>query len=981
MRMDSAGRWRQIESLYHAARQRTPEARAAFLAGACDNDEELRREVESLLAQPVSAEGVLDGPALAVAAQTRSDPVGSSLVGRRLGVYEVVAPLAAGGMGVVYRAHDTRLRRDVALKVLPREFTADPERLARFEREARVLAALNHPNIAAIFGVEEIEPASDPEQQATALVLELVEGDTLAERIQRSAGRRSVGLPFDDTLTIALQIADALDAAHDKGIVHRDLKPANVKITPAGVVKVLDFGLAKLVPAVEADHVRATDTPTMTVDGTRQGLIVGTAAYMSPEQARGHAVDKRTDIWAFGCVLYEMLTGRAAFARETITDTLAAVLEREPDWSALPSSTSALVRRLLEHCLNKDPKRRLRDIGDVRLQLDDPLTTDGGATSRPNTARQWPSRARWMLASAALVILGIGATVLWMRVRSVGGDALPSLTRTTVMLSPNEQLDTLNSAQPLALSPDGRRLVYVARREGIARLYLRDLAAFEAKPIAGTEGAQYPFFSPDGEWVAFFAGKKLKRVSISGGSPVPICDVAVVGRGGTWGLDGTIVFDRGGEPGLMRVSANGGTPERVTSRDHSMDARNLMWPQFLPDGRALVATVGQGDIAQLAVLSFDTGTWHPLGRGLQAHYLPSGHFVFHAPGVREGELRAVDVEQFLAPRGEPVSVLDGVFRSENGGGAYFAIAQSGTLVYAPGSHARTLVRVDRNGRRTPLLDEHRGFRHPRISPDGRSVAVAIDPRPSQVWVYDIARRTRVQLATTGHSVGPLWTPDGRRVTYSTNVGRDPRGFMDLYWRMADGSTVAERLLARDDSQYAQSWSRDGQLLVFTDDTPANGSDILVLPLNGDPRPLIATPANEYEPRLSPDGRWIAYHSDESGSPEVYVRPFPNVNDRKWTVSTSGGGWPVWSPTGRELFYMNGTTMMAVPIESSTAAFAAGAPVPLFNGPFETGSPQFDVSPDGTSFVMVEADPNARPTQVHVVLNWAEEVKRLASARQ
>jgi serine/threonine-protein kinase len=349
--------------------------------------------------------------------------------------------------------------------------------------------------------------------------------------------------------------------------------------------------------------------------------------------------------------------------------------------------------------------------------------------------------------------------------------------------------------------------------------------------------------------------------------------------------------------------------------------------------------------------------------------MPSGHLVFHAVRVREGELQAVafDIER-MAFRGAPVSVLDAVFRSENGGGAYFAVAPTGDLVFVPGGHARTLVRADRNGRRMPLTDERRGFRHPRVSPDGRQVAVVIDPRPSQIWVYDIARRSRVPLATDGHNLGSLWTPDGRRVTYSSNG--------DIYWRPADGSTAAERLLARDRAQYGQSWSRDGRFLIFDDDHARSRFDIWVLPLNGDPRPLVATLAHELGPRLSPDDRWLAYQSDESGRPEVYVRPFPNVNDGKWTVSTSGGGWPVWSPTGRELFYMRGTTMMAVPIQSRGAAFAAAAPEPLFSGPFETGSPQFDISPDGSYFVMVEADPNARPTQIHVVVNWGEELKRL-----
>jgi Tol biopolymer transport system component len=623
---------------------------------------------------------------------------------------------------------------------------------------------------------------------------------------------------------------------------------------------------------------------------------------------------------------------------------------------------------VLERCLAKDVKQRLRDIGDVRSDLEHSLTA--GRDTSPtgaSTRRRW----RWAVASAGVLVVA-GGVLFWRRAETVSGPVVP-VTRTTVTLPPDQALDILNSAQPLALSPDGRRLVYGARREGVTQLYVRDLAAFEANPIAGTEGARYPFFSPNGESVAFFADGKLKRVPTSGGSPVSICD-AQVGRGGTWSPDGTIVFDAAGLPGLLRVSASGGRPEPLTSRDPDMDARTLMWPQFLPDGRGLLATVGQGADAALAVLALDTGTWHPLGRGFQAHYLPSGHLVFHAPDVREGELRAVafDVEQ-LAIRGEPATVLDGLFRSENGGGAYFAVAPTGDLVFAPGGHARALVRVDRTGRRTPLVDERRGFRQPRISPDGRQVAVTVDPRPSQIWVYEIDRRTGYPLATDSHSLSPLWTPDGRRVAYFSRRA--------IYARAADGRTAAERLLARADNPYPHDWSRDAQLLFFNEDHPTNKSDVWLLTGTGDTRPLVATPAHESAPRLSPDGRWLAYQSDESGRPEIYVRPFPNVHERKWMVSTSGGLTPVWSQSGRDVFYMRGTTMMAVPVDGRGGAFTAGVPVPLFDGPFETGSPDFDDSPDGTYFVMVEADPNARPTQIHVVLNWTEDLKRTAPSSQ
>ncbi len=610
------------------------------------------------------------------------------------------------------------------------------------------------------------------------------------------------------------------------------------------------------------------------------------------------------------------------------------------------------------------------DIGGVPVELDQTLATS--VDTAPVVVRDaiWQRRLPWALASVGLVAVSAVGVGIWM-IRGSGGDSLPSVTRTTVTLAADQQLDTQHRAMPLALSPDGRRLVYVAHSAGRAELYLRNLDAFETKPMAGTEGARYPFFSPDGQWVAFFAEDKLKRVSIQGGSPVTVCNTPVAGRGGTWGPDGTIVFDPG-ISGLMRVAADGGIPEPVVSQDAEMDARNLRWPQFLPHGRALLATATIEGNATLVVLSLDTGTWRQLGRGSQAQYVPPGHLVFHSTAVKEGELQAVgfDVER-LTIRGEPISVLDGVFRSNNGGGAYFAVAGSGTLVFARGGHARTLVRVDRNGRRVPLVDDRRGFRLPRISPDGRRVAVTIDPRPSQIWIYDIERGSGLPLATEGHNLASAWTPDSRRVAYTSDG--------EMYWRAADASSEAQRLLARDRPQYPSEWSRDGRSLIFLDDHPTNRFDIWVMTLDADPRPLVATGAHELMVRLSPDERWLAYVSDESGRYEVYVRPFPNVDERKWTISTGGGVEPVWSTTGRELFYMNGMAMMAVAIEVRGATLDVAAPELLFTGPFETGSPSFDISPDGTYFVMVEADPDAKPTQIQVVLNWAGELNRLVTS--
>ena len=873
-----------------------------------------------------------------------------------IGPYPVEEELGRGGMGIVYRARDPRLGRDVAIKVLPRELYGDRERLARFEREARVLASLNHPHIAAIYGLEEAEGER-------ALVLELVEGETLAERLERGP------LPVAEAIAVARQITEALEAAHERGIVHRDLKPANVKLTPGGAVKVLDFGLARVVERCAGEG--ASQLETATAAATEAGVILGTAAYMSPQQARGEAVDERADVWAFGCLLYEILTGRRAFVAGTLSDTLAAVLRADPEWDRLPAATPAAIRRLLRRCLAKDAGQRLRHIGDARLELDEALAAEGATvTDRGGGPRR--RALAWALATAALAA-AVGLAV-WVWSLADSAAAPRGLTRVTVTVPADLRLDTSAGAAPLALSPDGRDLVYVAHgHDGRAGLHLRRLDSFATVPIPGTEGARYPFFAPDGQSVAFFADGELKRVSLQGGSPVTVCAAPVVGRGGTWGTDGTIVFDPG-KRGLLRVPASGGAAQPLASGDAEMDARNLSWPHFLPDGRTLLATTYTEEGAVVAALSLASGHWQRLAAGSQAHYVPTGYLLFHAPGVREGELQAVgfDAER-LALRSEPVTVLESVFRAENGGGAYFAVSASGTLAFSLGGHARTLVGVDRNGRRRPLLDERRGFRFPSLAPDGRRLAVTIDPRPSQIWVYDLERRSGIPLATEGHSLVPLWTPDGRQLTYSTEG--------DVVSRPADGSGAARRLLARDGAQYPAAWLGDMRSLLFTDAHPVNRHDLWLLPADGEPRPLLATPAQEMMARLSPDERWLAYVSDESGRFEVYLRPFPDVDASRVTVSTRGGVSPVWAPDGRELFYLDGSAMMAVPLEVEGETLRPGVPELLFTGPFETGSPQFDVSPDGSWFVMVEADPEAKPTQIHLILGWGEELPRLAPARR
>ena len=556
------------------------------------------------------------------------------LIGKQIGVYRIDSLLGAGGMGEVYRARDSKLGRDVAIKVLPAAFLIDPERRARFDREARMLATLNHPNIGAIYGFEESDGLR-------ALVLELIEGDTLAERIVREP------IPLDEVLRIARGMAEALDAAHDKGIVHRDLKPANIKLTPSGSVKVLDFGLAKAM----TDDGRTgtlTDSPTVTVGGTRSGLLLGTAAYMSPEQARGKPVDRRTDIWAFGCVVYQMLARRPAFGGESVSDTLVAVLDRDPDWSALPASMPEWLRRLLRRCLEKDPARRLRDIGDARLELDDRSepASIGSTDSVPAGRDRFRAPITGALAMGVVALAAAGAVVWWFATRTP--IAPEPIIRATLNLPADQELDTQPTASPLALSPDGRRVAYVARSEGRYQLYVRNLDAFDAKPLPGTEGARYPFFSPDGESIAFFAGGKLKKVSIVSGSPIIVCDAPSITRGGSWSSLGFIVVPDPGGTGLMKVPASGGVLERVAINNADTEKRYLAWPHFLPDGRRLLIStspVPTWSVAtRIAILSVETGEWTPLGDGSQAQYIGSGHIVFHAPHVREGELQTIELD-------------------------------------------------------------------------------------------------------------------------------------------------------------------------------------------------------------------------------------------------------------------------------------------------------------------------------------------------
>jgi eukaryotic-like serine/threonine-protein kinase len=961
-------RWKRIEEVYHSAGVRAPEEREAFLEGACAGDDALRREVKALLA--VSTDGRLATSDLPVATHMVSDPVVSMLTGRRVGAYQIHERIGAGGMGEVYRARDTKLGRDVAIKVLPRTFADDPDRLARFEREARMLAALNHPHIATIHGIEELDGMR-------GLVLELVDGPTLAERIAH-------GLPIKESLTIAQQIAAALEAAHEKGIIHRDLKPANIKFARGGEVKVLDFGLAKAFAGDESG-LDASQVPTLTATQLT-GAVMGTPAYMSPEQARGQAIDKRTDIWAFGCVLYEMLTGRVAFAGNTISDTIAAILEREPAWDALPERTPAPVPRVLHRCLDKDLKRRLRDIGDVRSELEDALA--GRETDALKSAPPRPLARRLGFAAAvAGVTLGVLGIWAFSRVEPETA-APPRLARFDVSLPPDTVISPTQNRQ-VAVSPDGSRIVYVGLRAGQRMLYMRRVDELEARPIEGTVGSNFAFFSPDGQWVGFGHGgrRALLKLALSGGAPVQVAPIDAA-QGATWGPDGTIIY---ADVNLWKVPASGGTPTVLLKPNTDRGERGYRGPIFLPGGRAVLFTLSTLDIesyddARIGVLNLETQERKILIEGgMNPHYSPSGHIVY----ARSGSLLAAPFDlKTLQVTGQPFPAAQGVFMSNNTGFAEFDVAGDGTLVFAPGpveGGERTPVWVDRQGRSIPLPLPQRSYLHPRLSPDERQLAIEVEGATHDLFTYDFARSTLTKLTLDGVSHWPLWTPKGDRLTF-----RAWRGGGFTMWSMpADRSGQEERLTTIGAMQSAASWAPDGKAMAFTQVNLDTGPDVYVLPLSGDrtPVPVARGRFAEGSPKFSPDGRWLAYSSTESGRPEVFAQPWPGPGP-KIQISTDGGTDPLWARQSGELFYRNGDKMMVSSV-SLGQKLIASKPQLLWQGHYSLGmssscgvpgptSANFDVTADGKRFLMIQdKDQDVAGRQLTVVLNWAEELKRLS----
>ena len=889
--------------------------------------------------------------------------------GTKLGPYEIVAPLGTGGMGEVYRARDTRLGRDVAVKVLPPSFAAVPQSVARFEREAQVLASLNHPGIASIFGVEEVNGV-------LAIVMELVEGPTLAARLLQ--GPMSV----EEVLAIAKQVAESMEYAHERGVIHRDLKPSNIKVTADGNVKLLDFGLAKALEG-DAAQLNPSSSPTISAVATQVGIILGTAAYMSPEQARGKAVDRRADIWAFGVLLFEMLAGQQLYDGETTTDILARVIEREPDLTRMPPNTPARIRELIRRCLTKNPRQRLRDIGEARIAIEEVVAGGDAAELRPaaGTSRLFGWRV------FALVGLGLLAGLIFAAVvfRNHGPqDARKPVSRFSLSLPAGEAVSL-----GLDFSPDGSALIYNARRGTTTRLYLRRMDRLEATPLPGTEGVLQSFFSPDGQWIGFFAGGKLKKISVNGGQPVVLCDVST-SRGGSWGPDGTIVFSPSLVlASLMRVSAAGGTPKKLTELNAQAKEVTHRWPQILPGGKAVLYVTGQArdvgsyEDSKIAVERLDTHEKKILPiQGTYPRYSPTGHILF----VRQNRIFAVPFDlTSLEVTGPPVPVVDDVAVTQVGIAGY-AVSSTGSLAYVPGSAISTegvLVWQDRKGLIEALQAPVRNYSEPQLSPDGQRVALTLGPGlNTDVWVYDVPHGTLTRLTFDGHDLAPVWSPDGKSIAYAANR----TGGFEILSKQSDGSGAEKSLIAPQDMfQIPQSWSPDGKYLAYTPASPETGTDIWVLPLEGDhkPWPFAQTKFMERQSRFSPDGHWIAYASDESGRDEVYVQPFPGPGG-KLQVSTEGGNWPVWARDGRDLFYLSGTKMMSVSITVhpnlivSAPRFVVEVS-PSIPGRFANAA--YDTSPNGQRFLFVRAKEQTAPGEIRVVLNWSEELKRLAPSDQ
>ncbi|HET6201091.1 MAG TPA: protein kinase [Candidatus Acidoferrales bacterium] len=910
--------------------------------------------------------------------------------GTQLGSYEIVAPIGAGGMGEVYRARDTKLGREVALKVLPVAFSADAERMVRFRREAQLLASLNHPNIAAIYGFED-SGATD------ALVMELVEGPTLGEKIKVGA------IAMEEALPIAKQICEALEYAHERGVVHRDLKPANIKIAGNETVKILDFGLAKALEAGPA-AMDISSSPTITRMATQAGIILGTAAYMSPEQAKGKSVDRRTDIWAFGCVLYEMLTGKMAFSGETVTDTLAAVIKSEPEWGAFPANTPARIRELLQRSLKKDPRQRLQSIGDARIALEEVLSdaptqyetapAEGGIKPSLHAAPApfWRNALPWTVATVALALLIAAIGYGYFASRS---GSTRSVTKLDISPPDGVSLVTRDSTN-LAISPDGRQVVFMGTKGDVHQLYSRSADETEAEPMAGTEDGAGPFFSPDGKWVGFFAAGKLKKVPAAGGTAQALAD-APNQRGGSWTPDGTIIFSPDYTSGLMRVSETGGQPEQVALPDQSKGERTYRWPDVLPNGKGVIFTIGMStsaasyDDAEIAVYSFADRKTRVLAHGGMARYSPQGYLLYS----RAGTLSALPFnESRMENTGSSVQLSDAVDNDPTSGVAYFAVAANGTMTYLRGSSVstgRVVVITDRKGEAHVLPVPPRGYSIPRFSPDGKRLVLTVNDKDNSIvsgegdlWTYDFGTGNMSRLTFEGSNDYPVWSADGSTIFYDSTRGGDG----SVYARRIDGTGGEQLVLKGEKPSDPDTVSSNGKIMALTFPGGAEG-ELRTFALGEKARPQLFK-KDAGGAAFSPDGNYIAYSSYQSGVYQIFVNTFPSATGQ-WQVSQEGGGaLPRWCNGGREMVYYDQPRNRVMDVEIDLKpAFHAGPARPLFNlSAAEYSAMQtnpvvnYDASADCQRFVFLQPSGSAQVSpQIAVTLNFPAEIRALVGKQK
>ncbi|UCF36313.1 MAG: serine/threonine-protein kinase [Acidobacteriota bacterium] len=889
------------------------------------------------------------------------------MIGETLSYFRITSKLGEGGMGEVYEATDTKLNRRVALKVLPEVFAGDSQRMARFQREAQVLASLNHPNIAAIHGLEEAEGKK-------ALVMELVDGQDLSDRIKQGP------LPLEEALQIAVQIAEALEAAHEKGIIHRDLKPANIKLSSDGRVKVLDFGLAKALEGDPQVQANLTQSPTISIAATQAGIILGTAGYMSPEQARGQQVDKRADIWAFGVILYEMLTGRVAFTGNTISDVMASVLKIDLDWSLLPKDTPAPILRLLKRCLRGEPEKRVHDIADCRIEVEEYLANPGAELSAQEIGgkqRTLSIQQKALIGGAAFIALLAALLLGW----SLQPTPAPGQVVKGEFLLQGEDQVFLRIGSSAVLSPDGTKLVYTTGdpANGSSQLFYRSLDTVKAQPLQAAEGGYNPFFSPDGQWIGYVTVGELRKISVAGGTPLSLCDVSF-SRGASWGENGQVAFAPNQSSGLQIVSSAGGPPQTLTELGEGELSHR--WPQFLPGGRQLIFTsYASTDVntATIEVLDLETKQRKVVHQGgTYGRYSQSGHLLF----ANNGTLFAAPLDlATMELSALPSPVIQGL--SMNGdGGAQFSVSDNGTLSYLMGEAAsveRELVRLNRDGTLSPVTEVKKHYRWLRLSTDSTRLAVEVfDERQFDIWIQDLGRDTQTRLTfDDGPDIGPVWSPDDEYVYFGSQRGSS----WGVFRKRSDGAGKAERLTEDGSTVIPYGISPDGKFLAYHVNSGGRTSIwLLDLEEKGSPTQLSESSFDEYDAVFSPDGRWIAYESRESGRTEIYIRPFPGPGG-KWQVSTIGGQMPRFSKDGRTLYYCGlDYKVWQVSVQIDGDSLKVGNPEQLLDKPDNLLEQEWDASGDGQHFYLVKRTASGAdetgPNLVLLTFNWFEELNRM-----